>query len=395
MKEVRIARAHRLDGIGEYYFSRRLREIAGLEAATGRRIITLAMGSPDLPPAPEVVERLCREAHRPEVHKYMSFRGEAVLREAFAAWYGQWYGVEADSESEVLPLMGSKEGIMHLCMTFLDPGDRVLVPDPGYPTYTAAVRLAGGVAVPYALNETNGFMPDFEAIERGDVEGVKLLFVNYPNMPTGQTPTPELFERIVAFGARHNILVVHDNPYSFIRNTGHPMSILATPGAWDVAVEMNSLSKGHSMAGWRVGVLVGRKAWIDSVLTFKSNMDTGMFYPIQAAAATALSLGREWFEQLNAIYYAREKQAYALLDALGCTYRLHQAGLFVWAALPADYAGDCYDFSDEVLDKCDVFLTPGGIFGGEGRRYIRITLCCPEEILAEAAERVKARFHRG
>lgn len=378
-----------MDGIGEYYFSRRLREIAEREAATGRKIITLAMGSPDLPPAPEVVERLCREAHRPDVHKYMSFRGEPILRKAFAQWYRRWYRVELDAETEILPLIGSKEGIMHICMAFLDAGDRVLVPNPGYPTYSAAVRLAGGAIVPYALNRENDFLPDFGAIEQAGVEGVKIMFVNYPNMPTGRTPTPELFERLVAFGAAHNILIVHDNPYSFIRNRQRPMSILEVAGAKQAALEMNSLSKGHSMAGWRVGVVAGRREWIDDLLTFKSNMDTGMFYPIQAAAAEALSLGEKWFERLNAIYYAREKEAYALLDALGCTYRLHQAGLFVWAELPADFDGDCYAFSDAVLDRCDVFLTPGAIFGTEGVRYIRITLCCPEQTLHEATERIR------
>ncbi len=381
-----------MDGTGEYYFSRRLREIAEREAATGRKIITLAMGSPDLPPAPEVVDRLCREAHRPDVHKYMSFRGEPVLRNAFAEWYRKWYRVELDPRTEILPLIGSKEGIMHICMTFLDQGDRVLVPNPGYPTYSAAVRLAGGTIVSYALDRENDFLPDFGAIERAGVDGVKIMFVNYPNMPTGRTPTPELFERLTAFGAKHNILIVHDNPYSFIRNSGRPLSILEVAGAKQAAIELNSLSKSHSMAGWRVGVVVGRREWIDDLLTFKSNMDTGMFYPVQAAAAEALSLGSEWFEGLNEIYYAREKQAYALLDALGCTYRPHQAGLFVWAELPADFGGDCYAFSEDVLDRCDVFITPGGIFGTEGVRYVRITLCCPEQTLREATDRITERW---
>ncbi len=381
-----------MDGTGEYYFSRRLREIAEREAATGRKIITLAMGSPDLPPAPEVIDRLCREAHRPDVHKYMSFRGESVLRNAFAEWYRKWYRVELDPRTEILPLIGSKEGIIHICMTFLDQGDRVLVPNPGYPTYSAAVRLAGGTIVSYALDRENDFLPDFGAIERAGVDGVKIMFVNYPNMPTGRTPTPELFERLTAFGAKHNILIVHDNPYSFIRNSGRPLSILEVAGAKQVAIELNSLSKSHSMAGWRVGVVVGRREWIDDLLTFKSNMDTGMFYPVQAAAAEALSLGSEWFEGLNEIYYAREKQAYALLDALGCTYRPHQAGLFVWAELPADFGGDCYAFSEAVLDRCDVFITPGEIFGTEGVRYVRITLCCPEQTLREATDRIRERW---
>ncbi|WP_300904869.1 aminotransferase class I/II-fold pyridoxal phosphate-dependent enzyme [uncultured Alistipes sp.] len=393
-KAVTIDRSHRMDGIGEYYFSRRLREIAETEAATGRQIVKLAMGSPDLPPHPAVIERLAREAQRPDVHKYMSFQGEPILRKAFADWYARWYGVELDYRSEVYPLIGSKEGIMHICMTFLNPGDKVLVPDPGYPTYSAAVRLSDGVMVPYALNKQTDFYPDFEAIERAGLDGVKIMLVNYPNMPTGQVPTRELFERIVDFGARHNILIVHDNPYSFIRNAEAPMSIFAVEGARDVALEMNSLSKGHSMAGWRVGMVAGRAEWIRAILSFKSNMDTGMFYPIQAAAETALSLGREWFDELNAIYYRRERQAYALLDALGCRYRPRQAGLFVWAELPEGYEGDSFSFSDEVLEQCDVFLTPGGIFGSEGNGYVRITLCCPEELLKRATDNVVARYRR-
>lgn len=390
-KTVTIERSHRLDGTGEYYFSRRLREIAELEAATGRQIIKLAMGSPDLPPAKCVIDRLASEAQRPDVHKYMSYKGEPVLRKAFAGWYERWYGVQLDWNSEILPLIGSKEGIMHVCMTFLNNGDKVLVPDPGYPTYTSAVTLAGGEIVTYPLNKQNGFMPDFEAMEREGLDGVKIMVANYPNMPTGQTPTPELFERLVDFGRKHNIMILHDNPYSFIRNN-RPISILAVEGAKEVAMELNSLSKAHSMAGWRVGALMGKREWIDAVLTFKSNMDSGMFFPIQAAAETALALGQDWFDELNAIYYAREKQGYELLDALGCSYRKGQAGLFIWAELPENFEGDSFEFSDRVMEAADVFLTPGGIFGREGRRYIRITLCCPAELLEQAAQRVKERF---
>lgn len=391
---VEIARAHRMDGTGEYYFSRRLREIAEIEATTGRQIIKLAMGSPDLPPHPSVIERLSREATRPDVHKYMSFKGEPVLRNAFAAWYKRWYGVELDPATEILPLIGSKEGIMHICQTFINPGDKVLVPNPGYAAYKAAVRMTGGEMLPYALNKANGFMPDFDEIERQGVEGVKLMFANFPGMPTGQVPTVELFEKLVAFARKHNILLIHDNPYSFIRNPHKPMSLLQVEGAREVAMEMNSLSKGHSMAGWRVGMIAGKQEWINAILTFKSNMDSGMFYPIQAAAETALSLGEEWFEELNAIYYAREKEGYALLDALGCRYMPHQAGLFIWAELPEDYVGDSYQFSDEVMEQCDVFLTPGAIFGTEGARYVRITLCCPAEVLARAAKLVQERWRK-
>ena len=393
-KAVNIARSHRLDGIGEYYFSRRLRELSELEASTGRQIIKLAMGSPDLPPHRSVIDRLAKEAQRPDVHKYMSYKGEPILRKAFADWYGKWYRTELDYNSEVLPLIGSKEGIMHICMTFLDPGDKVLVPNPGYPTYSAAVRLAGGEMLPYALNKETNFYPDFEAIERAGLDGVKMMLVNYPNMPTGQTPTPELFQRIIDFGARHNILIVHDNPYSFIRNAAHPISIMEADGAREVALEMNSLSKAHSMAGWRVGVVVGKKRVdrLDSHLQVEHGF--GHVLSHQAAADTALALGEDWFRELNAIYYGREKQAYALLDALGCRYRKNQAGLFVWAELPEGYEGDSFAFSDEVIDKCDVFLTPGGIFGSEGRNYIRITLCCPEELLRRATDNVVAKFRK-
>lgn len=393
MNKVTIERSHRLDGIGEYYFSRKLREISEIEAATGRQIIRLAMGSPDLPPHQSVIDRLSKEAQRPDVHKYMSYQGEPILRKAFADWYKRYYNVDVDFKSEVLPLLGSKEGLMHICQTFLNVGDKVLVPNPGYPTYSAAVKLSGGVMVPYSLNKQTGFLPDFEAIEAAGLEGVKMMLVNYPNMPTGQTPTPDLFEKLVAFGSKHNILIIHDNPYSFVRNP-KPMSILQVEGAMEVAMELNSLSKGHSMAGWRVGAIFAKKEWIDAILCFKSNMDSGMFYPVQAAAETALSLGDEWFKELNKIYYAREKQGYELLDALGCTYRKGQAGLFIWAELPESYEGDSFQFSDEVMEKCDVFVTPGAIFGSEGKRYVRITLCCPAELLEKAAQRVRERLNK-
>ena len=393
MNKVTIERSQRLNGIGEYYFSRKLREISEIEAATGRQIIRLAMGSPDLPPHQSVIDRLAKEAQRPDVHKYMSYQGEPILRKAFADWYKRYYNVDVDFRSEVLPLLGSKEGLMHICQTFLNVGDKVLVPNPGYPTYSAAVKLSGGVMVPYALNKQTGFLPDFEAIEAAGLEGVKMMLVNYPNMPTGQTPTPDLFEKLVEFGAKHNILIIHDNPYSFVRNP-KPMSILHVEGAMEVAMELNSLSKGHSMAGWRVGAIFAKKEWIDAILCFKSNMDSGMFYPVQAAAETALSLGDEWFKELNDIYYAREKQGYELLDALGCTYRKGQAGLFIWAELPESYEGDSFQFSDEVMEKCDVFVTPGAIFGSEGKRYVRITLCCPAELLEKAAQRVRERLNK-
>lgn len=390
MAKVEIRPSHRMDCIKEYYFSKKNREIAELRKQ-GRDIISLGIGSPDMPPHQRVIDRLASEAQRPDVHAYQPYNGSDLLREAYAAWYEKWYNVKLNPKTEVLPLLGSKEGIMHICMAFLDAGDKVLVPNPGYPTYRAAVTLAGGEVLEYHLNESTDFYPDFDAIEKEDLSRVKLMFVNYPNMPTGTLPTVELFEKLVAFAEKHNILLVHDNPYSFVRNNLQ-LSLLSIPGAWDVAIEMNSTSKGHSMAGWRVGVVVGRSEWIADILRFKSNMDSGMFFPVQAASAEALALGNEWFDELNATYYAREAEGYALLDALGCEYRKNQAGLFVWAKIPASFEGDCFAFSDKVLDECDVFITPGGIFGSEGERYIRISLCMPKERLAEAAERVKSRF---
>lgn len=388
MKKVEIACAGRLDTIKEYYFSKKNKEIADLKAQ-GRDIVALGIGSPDLPPPASVIEALYTAALRPDVHGYQPYHGSDLLRNGFAEWYRKWYGVDLDPKNEILPLLGSKEGIVHICMTFLQEGDKALIPDPGYPTYSAAVTLAGAEPVPYALKKENGYYPDFAEIEKTDLSKVKLMLVNYPNMPTGTVPTVELFEKLVAFAAKHNILLVHDNPYSFVRNDLR-LSILSIVGAKGVAMELNSLSKGHSMAGWRVGSLVGRADLISDVLRFKSNMDSGMFYPVQAAAAEALKLGHEWFSELNEIYYSREKEGFKLLDALGCSYRKDQAGLFIWADLPESFKGDCFDFSDMVLDKCDVFVTPGGVFGEEGRRCIRISLCVPAELIAKATGKVIA-----
>ena len=386
-----IRPANRVNNISEYYFSKKLKEIAELNAR-GLDIINLGIGGPDRPPHPETIETLCTESRKSDVHGYQPYIGLPELRRAFADWYNRWYNVTLDPQKEIQPLIGSKEGILHISLAFLNAGDGVLVPNPGYPTYSSVSRLAEAEIFTYDLDENNHWQPDFKQLESLPLDRIKLMWVNYPNMPTGAKASMELFTKLVNFGKRHNIIIVNDNPYSFIRNAAAPISIMEAEGARDVALEMNSLSKGHSMAGWRVGVVVGKKEWIDSILTFKSNMDSGMFYPIQAAADTALALGEEWFKELNDIYYGREKQAYALLDALGCKYREHQAGLFVWAELPESYEGDSFAFSDEVMDKCDVFLTPGGIFGSEGNRYIRITLCCPEELLKKATDNIIAKF---
>jgi LL-diaminopimelate aminotransferase len=389
----------RLEGIGEYYFSQKLREIDELNKQ-GAAIINLGIGSPDLPPHPEVIKTLQEESAKPNVHAYQSYKGSPVLRKAIAAWYSRWYGVELDPDSEILPLIGSKEGIMHICMTYLDEGDRVLVPNPGYPTYRSAVKLAGGTCVDYALKAENNWYPDFEELERlVSVPGrkgvpaeqaagpVKLMWVNYPQMPTGQLPDRALFESLVAFGKKHGILICHDNPYSFILNEG-PMSLLSVPGSKDTVIELNSLSKSQNMAGWRVGVMVGAKERIDDVLRFKSNMDSGMFLPVQLAAAKALSLGKDWYDGVNAVYRKRRVKVFELLDLLNCPFSREQVGMFVWARVPADSGGG-FELSDRILHGAGVFITPGGIFGKAGEGYIRVSLCSPEEKLQESIERVR------
>ena len=391
MKEpINIQLSDRLEGVGEYYFSRKLREIDQMRAA-GRRIISLGIGSPDRPPHSSVVDRLHEVASRPDTHAYQSYKGAAVLRRAFSAWYAERYGVQLDPECEILPLIGSKEGLMHICMTYLRKGDRVLIPNPGYPTYRSAVTLSGGEPKEYRLNAEGDWFPNFDEIESEGLEGVKMMILNYPQMPTGAVPTREMFARVVEFAHRHSILLVHDNPYSFVRNA-EPLSLLSVEGAKECAIELNSLSKSHNMAGWRIGMIGGRKEWIDQIMRFKSNMDSGQFLPMQEAAATALALGDEWYAELNEEYYAREEYGYRLLDALGCSYRKGQAGLFIWAELPAEFEGDCYAFSDRVLERCGVFVTPGGIFGSEGDRYIRISLCAKREQLAEAIEAIENNF---
>lgn len=311
------------------------------------------------------------------------------MRKAVSAWYGQWYGVDLDPDTEILPLIGSKEGIMHVCMTYLNDGDGALVPNPGYPTYRSAVKLAGGDCIPYALTEDGGWVPDFEELDRlvNDTGRVKLMWVNYPQMPTGALPDRRLFERLVAFGKKHRILICHDNPYSFILND-RPMSLLSVDGAKEVVIELNSLSKSQNMAGWRVGTLAGARQRIDEVLRFKSNMDSGMFLPVQLAAAKALSLGKDWYDGVNAVYRARRVRVFELLDLVGGAFSREQAGLFVWAKVPATYK-DGYALSDRLLYEAGVFITPGGIFGPAGEGYVRVSLCSTEEKLQESIQRIR------
>ena len=378
----------RLEGIGEYYFSQKLREIDELNRQ-GKNIINLGIGSPDQPPHPEVIRVLQEESAKPNVHGYQSYKGSPVLRKAVAAWYQQWYGVELDPDTEILPLIGSKEGIMHICMTYLDEGDGALVPNPGYPTYRSAVKLAGGTCIDYTLSGDSGWLPDFDELDRL-VEGrgrVKLMWVNYPHMPTGKLPDRGLFERLVAFGRKHDILICHDNPYSFILND-NPMSLLSVEGAKAAVIELNSLSKSQNMAGWRVGTLAGAKQRIDEILRFKSNMDSGMFLPLQLAAAKALSLGKEWYQSVNEVYRTRRVKVFDLLEQLGCEFSREQAGLFVWAKVPAPYK-DGYALSDRALYEAGVFITPGGIFGPAGEGYVRVSLCSTGEKLQESIQRVR------
>ena len=385
---LNIQTAERLSSVNEYYFSKKLREIEGLNQQ-GKNIINLGIGSPDLPPHPSVIKTLQEESAKENTHAYQSYKGSPILRNAVADWYKEWYGVDVDAATEILPLIGSKEGIMHICMTYLNVGDEALIPNPGYPTYKTAVTLAGGNCIDYDLTEEQNWLPDFEELERKDLSKVKLWFVNYPHMPTGKLPTKAVFEKIIAFAKAHNILVVHDNPYSFILNET-PMSILSVDGAIEVAVELNSLSKSQNMAGWRVGILCGAKDRIDEVLRFKSNMDSGMFLPVQLAAAKALGLSKEWYDGINKIYKERKEKAFEILDLLKCTYDVTQAGMFVWAKVPSAFK-DSFALSDEVLYNANVFITPGGIFGSNGNNYVRISLCAPINKFEEAIARIKNR----
>jgi len=384
-----ITPASRLGIVEEYYFSRKLREIAQMRAA-GKEVLNLGIGSPDLPPSEAVIEELSKHARRPDVHAYQSYNGIPELRRALAAWYAEYFGVHLDPEGEVLPLIGSKEGILHISMSYLEAGDEVLVPNPGYPAYRAVAHLTGANIRDYLLEAGRGWTADLDALAREDLTKVKLMWLNYPNMPTGAPADPGYFCDLVDFARTYRILLVNDNPYTFILNDLQ-VSLLSTPGAMEVALELNSLSKAHNMAGWRVGMLAGRKPYLDTVLRFKSNMDSGMFKPLQLAAARAVQEPPEWYDELNAIYRQRREVVLQLLDALGCHADPGQVGMFVWAKIPAGFT-DGYALSDEILEKAHVFITPGGIFGSMGDPYIRVSLCSDREIYLEALRRVKAQI---
>ena len=376
--------AARTRDVREYYFSRKNRQIAELNARRDTPVINLGIGSPDRRPPQEAIDTLCDMAQQDGVHAYQSYLGAPQLREAFARWYERYYDVKLDPSCEIQPLTGSKEGILLLSLAFLDKGDKVLVPDPGYPTYTSASRLCEAQILSYDLREEDGWMPDFEALESMDLSGVKMMWTNYPNMPTGAPASRALYERLVRFGLEHNILICNDNPYSFILND-QPLSILSVPRARECCVELNSLSKAHNMSGWRVGMIAGEREYVSELLKVKSQMDSGMFRPLQFAAAAALECGPEWFEKLNGEYRLRKQAAARIFDYLGVKYNPDSQGLFLWGKRGADAEA----VSDRLLEEAGVFITPGFIFGKNGSEYLRISLCAEPEVFEEALERIR------
>ena len=386
-KVCKITPADRVGSIQEYYFSKKLKEVAEMNAQ-GKNVISLGIGSPDLPPSEETIETLCTHAHQANEHGYQPHVGIPELRQGFADWYKKWYGVELDPKSEIQPLIGSKEGILHISLAFLNPGDGVLIPNPGYPTYSSVSKLVGAKLIYYDLLEDKGWQPDFDALEQMDLSGVKMMWTNYPNMPTGGNATPELYERIVDFGRRHGILICNDNPYSFILNE-HPLSILAVPGAKEICIELNSMSKAHNMPGWRMAMLASNAQFVQWVLKVNSNIESGQFKPMQYAAAKALQADKSWYDGMNRVYRSRRDLAGQIMEALGCTYDEQQVGMFLWGRIP-DSAESAEAIANKVLYEARVLLTPGFIFGSRGERYIRISLCCKNEALQEALNRVKS-----
>lgn len=385
-KMRKIETAKRLEQVGEYYFSTKLREVRGL-IAQGKPVINMGIGSPDLAPHASVIAALTEAMNDPCAHQYQSYQGLPELREAMAVFYAKHYELAIDSESEVLPLMGSKEGILHIAMAFLNPGDQVLIPNSGYPTYASVANLVGAEAVLYNLTATTNWEPDFAELERVDLSKVKMMWTGYPHMPTGAPGSLALFERLVAFGRKHQILLVNDNPYGFILND-NPVSILQVDGAKDVAIELNSLSKTFSMAGWRVGLVLGKGDFIEAILKVKSNMDSGMFYGIQKGAIAALQLGFDWFETQNRIYAERRALVFELARLLDCTFDASAVGLFVWAKLPQSVSS-AEAFIDEILHHKNIFITPGTVFGSNGEGYVRFSLCVSAQKIQEAIQRFK------
>jgi aspartate/methionine/tyrosine aminotransferase len=392
-KVCNISPADRVGSVEEYYFSTKLKEIAEMNAA-GKDVINLGIGSPDMPPSERVVDVFCREIRKDDVHGYQPYVGIPALREGFAEWYLRRYGVQLDARQEIQPLIGSKEGILHISLAFLNPGDGVLIPNPGYPTYTSVSKLVGADVVPYKLGENRGWHPDFDELERLLAERheaarppVKLMWTNYPNMPTGADSSVELYERLVDFGSRHGIIICNDNPYSFILNE-HPRSILSVPGAREICIELNSMSKSHNMPGWRMAMLASNARFVRWILKVKSNVDSGQFRPMQSAVVEALKAGQEWYDGMNAVYRSRRALAGQIMEALGCTYDDGQVGMFLWGRI-ADTAESGAALADAVLYDANVFITPGFIFGSAGDRHVRISLCCKNHVLEKALERVQ------
>ena len=392
MKEhdLLIHPAHRLEQVGEYYFSRKLKEVAQMNAE-GPKVISLAIGCPDQPPSAATIRTLCEAAHQPEAHRYQPTCGTPQLRQAMAGFYKRWFQVDLDPDTEIQPLMGSKEGILHTTLAFVNPGEKVLVPNPGYPTYTSLSKLLGCQIVSYNLKPEQGWQPDFDELERLADEDVRLLWCNYPNMPTGAPAMRETYERLVHFAQRHHIVIVNDNPYSFILGQEH-LSILQVPGAKDCCIELNSMSKSHNKPGWRIGMLATNARFVRWILQVKSNIDSGTFRPLQLAAAEAYRNSDEWHEEANVKVYAQRRQlAGQIMNALGCKYDASQVGMFLWGRIPDAYA-DAEQMTEKALHEARVFLTPGFIFGSNGARYVRLSLCAGEEQMTEALSRIRSCF---
>ena len=383
-----IKPANRLSAVAEYYFSRKLKEVARLNAE-GKDIISLAIGSPDMPPSRQTIDKLCEVARQDDAHGYQPTMGTPELRRAMAGFYKRWFGVDLNPDTEIQPLIGSKEGILHVTLAFVNPGDKVLVPNPGYPTYTSLSKILGAEVVNYNLREDDGWQPDFDELESMDLTGVRLMWTNYPNMPTGAPARMETYEKLVSFARRHSIVVVNDNPYSFILNE-NPVSLLQVPGAKDCCIEFNSMSKSHNMPGWRVGMCASNSTFIQWILKIKSNIDSGTFRGIQIAAAEAYNNSDAWHRQANIeTYRGRRKLAEMIMRELGCTFDENQAGMFLWGKIPDEYA-DAEELTEKVLHEARVFITPGFIFGSNGKRYIRVSLCAKDAKMEEALERIKA-----
>ena len=386
-ERVNILPADRVSNVSEYYFSRKLKEVSHMKSE-GKDVISLAIGSPDLPPNEEVIDVLCANAKKSDAHGYQPTIGIPELRRAMSGFYKHWYGVDLDADTEIQPLIGSKEGILHVTLALCNVGDKVLVPNPGYPTYSALNKILGTEIINYDLLEENGWYPDFDALEETDLSGVKLMWTNYPHMPTGARATRELYERLVGFARRHNIVIVNDNPYSFILNEDKPLSILQVDGAKDCCIESNSMSKSFNMPGWRVGMIAANSTFISWIIKIKTNIDSGTFRPLQLAAAQAFSVSDSWHREFNVeVYKPRRLLAERIMNALGCSFDSNQTGMFLWGRIPDSY-NDVEELTEKVLHEANVFIAPGFIFGSNGKRYIRISLCAKEEQMEEALKRI-------